>query len=43
MQKVLNCPVRPQKPRTAGITSILDNGLPFNLFKDYVLSFEGVY
>jgi phosphosulfolactate synthase len=38
----LDLPVRAQKPRTRGLTMMIDPGLPTHLFCDYVSSFSGL-
>ena len=38
--KIFNLPKREQKPRDNGLTIILDSGLPLNIYKDYVETFN---
>jgi len=38
--KIFNLPNRDEKPRKLGLTIILDQGLPFNLYLDYIETFH---
>lgn len=42
MKSILSLPSRIAKPRSSGLTCILDNGTPIGLFKDYIESY-GTY